>query len=90
MELYDTIKAVLRQAGKYVDFLHIKYSLKKEIFFVNVTSNTKGCVSKKVSRTKYCLFFRSLNTYGEHKGCFQKYLTNLILKMSLISLLAFM
>ena len=57
MELYDTIKAVLRQAGKYVDFLHIKYSLKKEICFVNVTSNTKGCVSKKVSRTKYCLFF---------------------------------
>ena len=50
----------------------------------------KGCGSKNASCTKYCIFSRSLNIYGENKGCLQKALTNLILKMSLIILLAFM
>ena len=51
---------------------------------------SKGCNSKNVSFAKYCLFFRSLITYGGIKGCFQKSLTNLSFKMSLILLLAIM
>ena len=50
----------------------------------------KGCVSKNVSCAKYCLFKISLNTYCENKGCFQKSMTTLLLKMSLLLLRTFM
>ena len=32
----------------------------------------KGYVSKNISRTQYCIFVRSMNTYGKNKGCFLK------------------
>ena len=38
----------------------------------------KGWNSKNVSRTNVAFLLRYLNTYGEHKGCFQKALANLI------------